>query len=190
MKKALPILVVILGIIFVVGAWLVGIFNTMVTKQETVNNAQAEVEVQLQRRFDLIPNLVESTKGFLLQEQKVYSDIAEARTRYSGAPTGSPEKLEAANELESALGRLLVIIENYPTLKSDQTVRSLMDELAGTENRISVARNKYNETVTDYNIYIKRFPNVLFANIMGYKEAILFKSVEGAETAPKVDLTL
>jgi len=190
MGKILAVIGVIVAVIVVFGAILVGYYNSMITAEQEVEKAQAQVEVQLQRRYDLIPNLVESVKAVLTQEQEVFGDIAEARTRYSGAQTGTAEKIEASNDLESAISRLLVIMENYPELKSDQTVQGLMDELAGTENRISVERQRYNDTVTDFNIMIKRFPANIVAKLFGFEERPLFEAVSDAEVAPSVDLSL
>ena len=138
--------------------------------------------------FDLIPNLEAATRGFLGQERAIFKDIAEARTRYAGTASGSDERVKATTELESTLSRLLVIIENYPELKSGETVRALMDELAGTENRVTVARDRYNETVRPYNTARKRFPGALIANIFGFDEKPLFEAVTEAEEAPKIDL--
>ena len=181
----------ILGIsaIFVVGIamFFIGKYNNIITLEADAEKSQAQVETVLQRRFDLIPNLVESVKGAMEQEQEVFGEIAEARTRYAGAESGSPEKLEAANEYESAIGRLLVIMENYPELKSNENVTALMDELAGTENRISVERQRFNDSVTEYNVFIKKFPNNVVAGIFSFEEKDLFESVEGADEAPKVE---
>lgn len=179
----------ILGIGAIIVLMLFGTYNSLVGKSGAIDGQWAQVETQYQRRFDLIPNLVESTKGFLQQEQKIFSDIAEARTRYAGAAT-TDEKAQAAGQVESALGRLLVIIENYPNLKSNETVARLMDELAGTENRIAVERKRFNELVQDYNITIKRAPTNLIAGLFGFRERAFFEAATGAETAPKVDLTL
>ena len=191
MKKGLLItLAVIVGLILLVGGWFAGKYNSMVTGEQEVENKQAQVEVQLQRRFDLIPNLVNSVKGVLSQEQTVFGDIADARTKYGGTTTGTQEKVAAANELEGALGRLLVIMENYPELKSNETVQGLMDELAGTENRISVERQRYNDEVTTFNNLVKTFPNNLLAGLFGFEEKIRFEAVEGSEAAPEVNLTL
>ncbi|MHA1690389.1 MAG: LemA family protein [Candidatus Heimdallarchaeaceae archaeon] len=190
MKKGLAIFLgivaVLIVIVLVVGGYLVGQYNSMVDLEQDVENAQAQVEVVLQRRFDLIPNLVESVKGAMKQEQEVFLAIAEARTRYSGAETGSSDKLDAANEYESAIGRLLVIIENYPEVKSNEQVTGLMDELAGTENRISVERQRYNNTATNYNKYIKKFPGTILASLFGFDEKDLFEAAEGADIAPEV----
>lgn len=190
MKTLIAVIIGIVAILAVIGAVLVGNYNSMVTAEQEINQKQAQVEVELQRRYDLIPNLVESVKGVLTQEQTVFGEIADARTRYSGAADGSAEKVEASNELESSLSRLLVIIENYPELKSNETVQGLMDELAGTENRIAVERQRYNEAVTSYNIMIKTFPGNLMAGLFGFTEKPLFDAVEGSEVAPEVDLTL
>ena len=160
----------------------------MVTQNEQVTTSWAEVQTQYQRRFDLIPNLVAATKGYLDQEQKVFGDIAEARTRYSGAPSGSDEQVEATGQYEGALARLLVVMENYPVLKSDVTVRALTDELAGTENRVAVVRDRYNGQVQVYNVMIKRVPGVFFASLYGFDEREFFKSQEGANSAPVVNL--
>lgn len=173
----------------ILGSFFVGKYNTMITAQKDIENQQAQVEVQLQRRFDLIPNLVESVKGIMDQEEDIFVQIAEARTKYGSAEAGSPEKIEAANELEGTLSRLLVIMENYPELKSNQSVTALMDELAGTENRIAVERRRYNELVTTYNKMIVTFPDNLIAQMFGFTEKPLFEAVEGAEETPTVDLT-
>ena len=191
MKKGLLITAaIVVGLVLLVGGWFVGKYNSMVTGEQEVENKQAQVEVVLQRRYDLIPNLVNSVKGSMTQEQTVFGDIADARTRYAGIASGTSEKVEASNELEGAIGRLLVIMENYPELKSNETVQGLMDELAGTENRISVERQRYNDEVTTFNKLIKTFPNNLFAGLFGFEEKVRFEAVEEAETAPEVDLSL
>lgn len=175
------VLIVVVGIF-----WVVGFYNNLVSKTQGIDNQWAQVETQYQRRFDLIPNLVNTVKGLFEQEQKVFGEIAEARTRYSGAATVD-EKAEAAGQLESALGRLLVIIENYPELKSNEAVQQLMDDLAGTENRISVERRRFNDLVQDYNTTIKKVPANLMAPIFGFTERAYFKAAEGAEQAPEVE---
>ena len=166
---------------------LFGSYNGLVSQSQAIDGQWAQVETQYQRRYDLIPNLVSSTQGFLKQEQTVFSQIAEARTRYSGAVTAD-DKAAAAGGIESALGRLLVIIENYPQLKSNETVAKLMDELAGTENRISVERRRFNELVQVYNTRIKTIPTNLVAGVFGFGERNYFQSSEGAQVAPKVEL--
>ncbi len=177
--------VLVIGII-IIGGILVGQYNGLTQAKLAVETQWSQVETQYQRRFELIPNLVNTVKGYAAQEQQVFKDIADARTKYAGA-TSSNDKVEAVNQMESALGRLMVIVENYPQLKSDQLFIGLMAELSGTENRISVERRNYNLIVQDYNLKIRQFPSNLFAGIFGFKEAALFKSTEGAETAPVVD---
>ena len=184
MKKAL------LGlgaVALAVGFSLMSFYNGLIDKTQAIENQWAQVETQYQRRFDLIPNLVNSVKGFFAQEETIFSTIADARTKYAGAGSVD-EKATAAGELESALGRLLVIIENYPELKSSERVADLMTELAGTENRIAVERRRYNEKVQDYNVATKRFPGNLIAGLFGFSKRAYFEAVEGAEQAPAVDL--
>ena len=147
------------------------------------------MEAQYQRRFDLIPNLTEATKGFLQQERTVFEAIAEARTRYAGAPAGSPQRVAAANQLETALARLLIIVENYPTLRSSDVVQRLMAEISATENEIASARLAYNQQVRDYNTQVKSFPTVLVAGTLGFHEREFFISQAEARKAPKVNLT-
>jgi len=177
--------VIVLGAI-IIAVSLVGIYNSLVTKSQGVDAQWSQVETQYQRRYDLIPNLVSSVKGMMQQEQTVFLAIAEARTKYGAAQTVN-EKAVAAGEVETALGRLLAVIENYPDLKSSQNVTQLMDELAGTENRISVERRRFNDLVRDYNTQIKTFPTNMLAGMFGFSEKQYFQSVDGAETAPKVE---
>lgn len=194
MKKGLIIFLVallgILGVVCALGAYVVGEYNSLVKLSTDTDKAFANVETVLQRRFDLIPNLVSSVKGVMVQEQKVFSDIANARTKYAGATSGTSAKVEAANEVESSLGRLLVIMENYPELKSNQNVTALMDELSGTENRISVERQRYNDAVASFNLKVKTFPTSMFAGMLGFSEKTMFKAVDQANVAPTVDLTV
>jgi len=187
MKAAIVTLVVLLILAFVVGSAYFDRRNQMAIKREAVNAAWAQVDVVLQRRADLIPNLVETVKGFAVQEQKVFGDIAAARAALVGAKSPS-EKIAANGQLDSALSRLLVIVENYPQLKSNENFMRLQDELAGTENRIAVERRRYNEAVQDYNTYISLFPNSLVASIAGFtRNDAYFKTEEGARQAPKVN---
>lgn len=183
------ILIGIVATIVIAGFWLGSTYNGLVSGDQTVTAQWAQVETQYQRRFDLIPNLVEATKGVLTQEQTVFDNIAQARTKYAGAQSVD-EKAAAAGEVESALSRLLVIVENYPQLNSNQTVQSLMDELAGTENRVSVERNRYNDTVRSFNTQIKTVPTVLVAGLLGFESKSYFEAVESAQQAPQVDLAL
>jgi LemA protein len=185
MKKAF----IVAGALVLVGALsLISFYNNLVSKTQAIENQWAQVETQYQRRFDLIPNLVESVRGFFAQEQKIFSEIAQARTNYAGAGTVD-ERAKTAGELETVLGRLLVIIENYPELRSSERVADLMDELAGSENRIAVERKRYNEEVRDYNVAIKRFPGNLIAGMFGFSERAYFEAVQEAEEAPRVELT-
>jgi len=186
MKKSLIVLIVILAIVFIIGGIFVSAYNDMITMAEEVEAQWAVVETRLQRRFDLIPNLVASVEGIMSQEKEVFSSIADARARLAGATT-LEERVEASNQLESALGRLLVVMENYPELKSAESVNRLMDELAGTENRISVERDRYNETVRKFNSSIKRFPRNIIAGMMGFEPKVYFEAEAGAERAPKVE---
>lgn len=185
--KSLALILGAIGLIVVLGVVaVVGFYNGLVGKSQAIDNQWAQVETQYQRRFDLIPNLVNTVKGLFAQEQEVFGQIAEARTRYAGAATVD-EKAKAAGELETALGRLLVIVENYPEIKSDAAVVSLMDELAGTENRVAVERRRFNDLVKDYNTTIKRFPGNMIAPMFGFSERAYFEAAEGAEQAPTVE---
>jgi len=184
MKKKWVVIGIILLVLVVLG---VGRYNQLVTFNESVSTAWAQVENVLQRRNDLIPNLVSTVKGYAAQEQKVFIDVTEARAKVGGAAT-IPEKVEANNQLTAALSRLLLVVERYPDLKSNQNFLALQDELAGTENRIAVERMRYNEAVKAYNVFVRRFPNNIIAGIFGYaRENIYFKAVEEAGRPPKVD---
>lgn len=163
-------------------------YNRFVSQEETIRAQWAQVENQLQRRNDLIPNLVETTKAFAQQERDVFQAVADSRARLAGATTPA-EKIAAANEQSTALARLLAVVENYPTLKSDATFARLMDELAGTENRIAVERMRYNEAVQAYNTSRRQFPSNITAAIFGFKEYPLFQAPEAARQVPKVDFS-
>ena len=187
MGKTVIVVVVLLVVALLVGSWFVGIRNQMVTKRETVNAAWSSVDIALQRRSDLIPNLVETVKGYAAQETTIFTEIAKARSALIGARTPA-DKIAANGSLDSALSRLLVITENYPQLKSNENFLRLQDELAGTENRIAQERRSYNETVQDYNTYIQLFPNSVIAGMAGFtRNDAYFKADEGARTAPKVN---
>ncbi|GIU69330.1 MAG: hypothetical protein KatS3mg002_0566 [Candidatus Woesearchaeota archaeon] len=167
--------------------WATITFNSLVKKEENVNNQWAQVETQYQRRIDLIPNLVETTKGYIQFESNLLENITVLRSGWINA--NSPdEKITAASELDSAISRLLLVYENYPELKSIEAVRSLMDEVSGTENRISVERQRYNNAVKDYNVYVKTFPNSIIATMLGYKTKAYYESIDGANTAPKIQI--
>ena len=163
-------------------------YNRFVSEEEAVKAQWSQVENQLQRRNDLIPNLVESTKGFAQQERDVFQAIADSRARLAGAQT-TEQKIQAANEQSSALSRLLVVVEAYPQLRSSETFARLMDELAGTENRIAVERMRYNERVQQYNTSRRSFPGNITAGIFGFKEYPLFQAPESAKVVPKVDFS-
>ncbi len=186
MKKGTIVLLVILAVIAIFVFSIFGSYNTLVALDEGVNTQWANVESKLQRRYDLIPNLVESVKGAMKQEQEVFGAIADARARLAGAGSVS-ERVEASNELEGALARLLVVVENYPELRSNQNVTALMDELAGTENRISTERDRYNEVVREYNATIRKFPINILAGMFGFEQRPYFEAVNGAEVAPEVN---
>jgi LemA protein len=187
MKK---IALVIVGVIVLAVLWFGSTYvsrrNEMVTKKEAVSAAWSQVDIVLQRRADLIPNLVETVKGFAAQEQTVFRDIANARAALMGG--GSPQqKIAANNQLDSALSRLLVVVENYPQLKSNENFLRLQDELAGTENRIAVERKRYNDTLQDYNTYIQTFPNSLIAGMSGFtRNDAYFQAQAGSREAPRV----
>jgi LemA protein len=186
MRKGLVVLIVLVVIALILGSSFISRRNQMAIKREAVNAAWAQVDVVLQRRADLIPNLVETVKGIAVQEQIVFGDIAKARSALLGARSPA-EKIAANGQLDSALGRLLVIVENYPQLKSNENFLRLQDELAGTENRIAVERRRYNETVQDYNTFIAVFPNSLVASLSGFaRNDAYFKTDEGARQAPSV----
>src|SRR6516162_9225812 len=187
MKAGIVILAVLLILAFVLGSAYISRRNQSAVKREAVNAAWAQVDVVLQRRADLIPNLVQTVKGYAVQEQTVFGDIAAARAAMMGAKTPA-DKIAANGQLDSALSRLMVIVENYPQLKSNENFMRLQDELAGTENRIAVERKRYNDTVQDYNTYISLFPNSLVASFAGFlRNDAYFKTEEGARTAPKVN---
>ena len=187
MKTGWIALIVLVVIAIVCGSSYISRRNQMVTKRETVNAAWAQVDVVLQRRADLIPNLVETVKGCAAQEVTVYGDIAKARSTLIGASTPA-DKIAANGQLDSALSRLLVIVENYPQLKSNANFQALQDELAGTENRIAIERRRYDDAVQDYNTYISLFPNSLVASIGGFqRNNAYFQTEPGAREVPKVN---
>ena len=188
-KGIIYVLSILLAIILLGGCSVVGTYNGLVSEQTKVEQAQADVATALQRRSDLIGNLVESVKGQMNHETEVFTKIAEARAKIGNGSVTSKENQEAQGELSSAISRLLVLTENYPELKSNQNVEQLMTELAGSENRIFVARKDYNKVATEYNQKLRSFPTVLIANMMNFKEAETFKESEEAKTAPKVDFS-
>jgi LemA protein len=189
MGKGLIGVIVIVLIVLVIFGMYVSVKNTLVAKNEAVKSTWSQVDVVLQRRADLIPNLVETVKGIAKQEQTVFGEIAEARSKLLSASTPQ-DKIAANQRLDGALGRLLAIAENYPQLKSNENFLRLQDELAGTENRIAVERKRYNDTLQDYNTYVQQFPGSLFAGNMGFKpNNAYFTAAEGSRTVPKVDFS-
>jgi LemA protein len=177
--------VFILALLMVFGSY-IGAKNQMVAKDEVVKAAWSDVDVQLQRRLDLIPNLVETVKGFTKEESTVFGDIANARAGMLNAQ-GPAGKIEANGKLDSALGRLLLLTENYPQLRSSEQFMRLQDELAGTENRIGVSRKRYNDSLRDYNTFVRQFPNSIWAGIAGFQvNNAFFEASSAARTAPAV----
>jgi len=186
-RVLIPIGIIVI-LVLIVGGWLRGTYNGLVQGDESVKAAWAQVENQLQRRLDLIPNLVETVKGYAAHERETLEAVIEARSRVAGANT-IDEQMEANQGLSNALARLLVVVEQYPNLKADQSFLRLQDELAGTENRISTERRRYNEVVQAYNVRLRQFPTVLLAGMFGFEKASMFEAAEGAERAPEVRFT-
>ena len=187
MSKTVIVLIVIVVLVLIGVGKYIGVKNTLVAKNEAVKTSWSQVDIVLQRRADLIPNLVETVKGYAKQEQTVFGDIAKARSQLLNAETPE-QKISANAQLDGALGRLLLIVENYPQLKSNENFLRLQDELAGTENRIAVERQRYNDTLKDYNVYVQQFPNSVFASSLGYKpNTAYFAATEGSREAPKVN---
>ncbi len=186
-KKArgLVIVGIIVVIILIIGSWYIRTRNTLVTMEEQIDAAWSEVDNQLQRRSDLIPNLVATVKGFAAHEEEVFTRIAEARSKLAGAGTVE-EKAAGSAELESALSRLLVVVESYPELKANENFIRLQDELAGTENRLTVARKRYNDSVKEFNTRIRMFPGSMVAGAMGFEKKPYFEISQEAREAPKV----
>ncbi|TFE29418.1 LemA family protein [Cohnella luojiensis] len=185
MKRSMITWLVVGAIVLIVIFSAVGSYNALVSSETAVDNKAAQIDTQLQRREDVIPNLVKTVKGYAAHEKEVFQSIADARSKLAGAGT-TAEKADANAELEGALNRLLVIVENYPNLKADAQFTRLMDELSGTENRIAVARQDYNNSVTNYNTRIKKFPAAIYASMFGFEKKDLFKAAPGAETVPDV----
>jgi LemA protein len=186
MNKGLLAAIIALVLAGIVGLSLVGSRNGLITADENISTTWSQVENVMQRRSDLIPNLVETVKGYAKQEKDVFTNIADARAKLGGAQS-IPDKINANRQLDSALSRLLVVVERYPELKSNANFQSLQDELAGTENRIAVERMRYNEAVRDYNLRVRRFPSNVAANLFGFeKKDIYFEADANAKAVPKV----
>ena len=192
MSKTVKTLIIVAAVIFVIIVipllYLISARNGLVTMDETVKESWAQVENQLQRRYDLIPNLVETVKGYAAHEEGVFVKVTEARSKVAGA-SSIDNKITANNELSSALSRLLVVVEQYPELKANENFIRLQDELAGTENRIAVERRRYNEKVKEFNIKIRKFPTNLVAAMFNFEKAAFFDVPEEKQEAPKIDFT-
>lgn len=176
---------IVLAVVVLFIGWGVGQYNSLVNMNEGVNGKWAQVDTQLQRRNDLIPNLVQTVKGYATHEQTVFDNVSNARAKMAGAQTVQ-EKAQADGELTRALGRLFAVAENYPQLRANENFRALQDELAGTENRIATARRDYNEVVQAYNAKVRVFPTNMVAGIFGFHDREYFRAVEGAQTPPQV----
>jgi LemA protein len=185
-QKTILIVVALLVLLIIIPySYLKGTYNSLVTMDENVKGAWAQVENQLQRRYDLIPNYVETVKGYAAHEKEVFVKVTEARSKVAGAANIS-EKMQANNQLSSALSRLMVVVERYPELKANTNFIRLQDELAGTENRIAVERRRFNETVKVYNIKIRSFPTNIIAGMFGFEKATFFEVPKERQEAPKV----
>lgn len=189
MKRGTVILLIVVAVVVILALSVFSFFkttyNSLVNLDETVNGTWAEVENNLQRRYDLIPNLVNTVKGFASQEKSVLLGVTEARAKVGGAGN-QDQRMKAENELSGALSRLLLVVENYPQLKSDANFRQLQDELAGTENRLAVARKRYNDAVRNYNVQIRSFPQNVIAGMFGFTKKEFFEAPESAQEAPEV----
>jgi LemA protein len=189
MKKVLAVIGILVVILLIVlaaaGMYVKNTYNSMVVMQEGVNNSWAQVQTVLQRRYDLIPNLVETVKGYASHEERVLTEVTDARARVGGAATPDA-RMKAEGELSGALSRLLVVVENYPQLKANQNFIMLQDQLEGTENRISVERSRYNNTVMGYNQYIRMFPQNIVAGLFHFEQHAFFEAPGAAQQAPQV----
>lgn len=188
MKKGLKWLIGIGVVVAVIAIWIVALYNNLVSDQQGVETARANIETQLQRRSDLIPNLVSTVQGYATQEKDIFTDIANARAQMAGA-TNLADQAQADSALSSALSRLLLVVENYPELKSNQNFQDLSTQLEGTENRIAIARQDYNDAVTRYNTKRRRFPTNIIANVFGFETEPLFEASDAAEEVPVVDFS-
>lgn len=195
MKKGLIILIVVVVVVIVIYSWAKGIYNGMVTKEEAVESAWSQVENVYQRRADLVPNLVSTVKGYAAHEKETLESVVSARAKATqttvDASTLDEESIkkyqQVQGELGSAIGRLLMITENYPDLKANENFLELQSQLEGTENRITVERQKFNEAAKEYNTTIRKFPTTIFASIFGFDRKPYFEAAEGADVAPKVE---
>lgn len=188
MRNSFKVLIALVIVILIIAVPSISSYNTLVTLEQKVNTSQSNIDTQLQRRSDLIPNLVNTVKGYANLESDIYTNIANARSKLAGA-TNIEEEANADTELTNALSRLLVVVENYPELKSSTNFQDLTIELEGTENRITIARQDYNDAVTAYNTKRRKFPTSIIASIFNFEEKPLYKASEGAQTAPSVDFS-
>lgn len=187
-KTLLVVIGILAFIVLIIVMWFIGTYNSLVSADQSVNEKWSQVENQYQRRADLIPNLVETVKGYAAHESKVFIDVAEARSQWASAKTQG-EKIKAAEGMDSALSRLMVVVESYPQLKASENFVALQAQLEGTENRVTVARMDYNTAVRDYNVKIKTIPTSIVAGIYGYNDKPFFEAEKGSEKAPKVNFT-
>lgn len=188
MSRGFKTLLIVIAVVVVLLLSLIGNYNKMVSLDQSVKQSESDIDTQLQRRSDLIPNLIASVKGYASQEKDIFTAVADARTKLAGAQTITA-KAEADNQVSGSLSRLLAVVENYPNLKSDQNFRDLSVALEGTENRINIARKDYNNEVGNYNSTIKKFPNVIIAGIFRFEQKPYYKAAEGAKEVPKVDFS-
>ena len=186
MKKSTIILIAVGAVLAILLIWGIASYNGLVNAEVAVDTAESDLGVYLQRRADLIPNLVSTVKGYTEHEEQVYTDLADARAKLAGS-TNAEDKFEANEALSSAISRLLVVVENYPELKANTQFTALMDELSGAENRIATARKDYNTAVKEFNTKQRRFPNSIIAGLFGFEEATMYEASEGAENVPSVD---
>ena len=187
-KTLLVVIGALAFIVLIIVMWFIGTYNSLVTADQSVNEKWSQVENQYQRRADLIPNLVETVKGYATHESKVFIDVAEARSQWASAKTQG-EKIKAAEGMDSALSRLMVVVESYPQLKASENFVALQAQLEGTENRVTVARMDYNTAVREYNVKIKTIPTSIVAGIYEYNDKPFFEAEKGSEKAPKVNFT-
>ncbi len=186
MKKSTIILLVVIGVVALLLIWAVSAYNGLVNAEVSVDNAKANLDVYLQRRADLIPNLVSTVKGYAAHEEEIYTALADARAKLASSTTAE-DSFDANEELSSAISRLLVVVENYPELKASENFTELMDQLEGAENRIATARRDYNAAVQEFNTKQRTFPNSLISGMFGFEKAPMYEASEGAENAPVVE---
>lgn len=188
MSKGLKTLLIVVAVIAIIVIPIIGSYNKIVRLEQSVSQSESDIDTQLQRRSDLIPNLIATVKGYAAQEKSIFTALADARAKLAGAKTVT-EKAQADSELSGSLSRLLVVVENYPNLKSDQNFRDLSVSLEGTENRINIARKDYNNMVSNYNSITRQFPNSIIASIFRFDQKPYYKAAEGAKEVPKVDFS-